>query len=171
MIDLLKLLGGLLVGLFGSHAARQAEMAFLRQRPNVELKVQTVDEVVSATGWQRHTVRGVFSGTLKKKLGLTLALAKEASPQRRFYTVVGPRQSAEERSPRQPAGAVRRISHSHGLRYSRRTRLSALRSDWELAAAERAYLRAGRCQPRAPRHASDFCNLVNGGVQLGTVGA
>jgi hypothetical protein len=26
----------------------------------------TVDEVVSATGWQRHTVRGVFSGTLKR---------------------------------------------------------------------------------------------------------
>jgi hypothetical protein len=37
----------------------------------------TVDEVASATGWQRHTVRGVFSGTLKKKQGLTLASAKE----------------------------------------------------------------------------------------------
>src|ERR1700731_3972708 len=37
----------------------------------------TIDEVASATGWQRHTVRGVFSGTLKKKLGLTLASAKE----------------------------------------------------------------------------------------------
>ena len=37
----------------------------------------TVDEVASATGWQRHTVRGVFSGTLKKKLGLVLASAKE----------------------------------------------------------------------------------------------
>jgi hypothetical protein len=37
----------------------------------------TVDEVASATGWQRHTVRGVFSGTLKKKLGLTLDSAKE----------------------------------------------------------------------------------------------
>ena len=37
----------------------------------------TVDEVTSATGWQRHTVRGVFSGTLKKKLGLTLASAQE----------------------------------------------------------------------------------------------
>src|SRR5271169_4324402 len=37
----------------------------------------TVDEVASATGWQRHTVRGVFSGTLKKKLGLTVASAKE----------------------------------------------------------------------------------------------
>ncbi|TMJ68325.1 MAG: DUF3489 domain-containing protein [Alphaproteobacteria bacterium] len=37
----------------------------------------TVDEVARATGWRRHTVRGVFSGTLKKKLGLTLASAKE----------------------------------------------------------------------------------------------
>jgi hypothetical protein len=37
----------------------------------------TVDEVASATGWQRHTVRGVFSGTLKKKLGLILASAQE----------------------------------------------------------------------------------------------
>jgi len=31
MLDLLKLLGGLLVGLFRSRAAREAEMAFLRQ--------------------------------------------------------------------------------------------------------------------------------------------
>jgi uncharacterized protein DUF3489 len=37
----------------------------------------TVDEVASTTGWQRHTVRGVFSGTLKKKLGLTLASTQE----------------------------------------------------------------------------------------------
>src|SRR5499433_3458752 len=37
----------------------------------------TVDEVARATGWQRHTVRGVFSGTLKKKLGFVLASAKE----------------------------------------------------------------------------------------------
>ena len=37
----------------------------------------TVDEVATATGWQRHTVRGLFSGTLKKKLGFTLASGKE----------------------------------------------------------------------------------------------
>jgi len=37
----------------------------------------TVDEVASVTGWQRHTVPGVFSGALKKKLGLPLASAKE----------------------------------------------------------------------------------------------
>ena len=33
MLDLLKLLSGLLVGLFRSHAAREAETAFLRQQP------------------------------------------------------------------------------------------------------------------------------------------
>ena len=48
----------------------------------------TVDEVASATGWQRHTVRGVFSGTLKKKLGLTLASARVARG--RVYRRDGP---------------------------------------------------------------------------------
>jgi hypothetical protein len=48
----------------------------------------TVDEVASATGWQRHTVRGVFSGTLKKKLGLTLASAKEERG--RVYRITEP---------------------------------------------------------------------------------
>jgi hypothetical protein len=48
----------------------------------------TVDEVARATGWQRHTVRGVFSGTLKKKLGLMLASTKEERG--RVYRVDGP---------------------------------------------------------------------------------
>ena len=48
----------------------------------------TVDEVASATGWQPHTVRGVFSGTLKKKLGLTLASAKEERG--RVYRIAEP---------------------------------------------------------------------------------
>ena len=48
----------------------------------------TVDEVASVTGWQRHTVRGLFSGTLKKKLGLTLASAKEERG--RVYRVAEP---------------------------------------------------------------------------------
>ena len=48
-------------------------IAMLRRREGA-----TVDEVANATGWQRHTVRGAFSGTLKKKLGLTIASAKEA---------------------------------------------------------------------------------------------
>jgi len=48
----------------------------------------TIDEVASVAGWQRHTVRGVFSGTLKKKLGLTLASAKEERG--RVYRIAEP---------------------------------------------------------------------------------
>src|SRR6202040_1333280 len=48
----------------------------------------TVDEVASVTGWQRHTVRGVFSGTLKKKLGLTLTSVKEERG--RVYRIAEP---------------------------------------------------------------------------------
>src|SRR5438067_8427952 len=53
MIDLLKLLGGLLVGVFRSHAAREAEMAFLRQQLVVlqrsvpaRLRLRTADRVI-----------------------------------------------------------------------------------------------------------------------------
>jgi hypothetical protein len=62
---------------------RDAVIAMLRRPEGA-----TVDEVASATGWQRHTVRGVFSGTLKKKLGLTLASAKEERG--RVYRVAAP---------------------------------------------------------------------------------
>jgi hypothetical protein len=48
----------------------------------------TVDEVASVTGWQRHTVRGVFSGTLKKRLGLTLTSVKEERG--RVYRIAEP---------------------------------------------------------------------------------
>ena len=48
----------------------------------------TVDEVANATGWQRHTVRGVFSGTLKTKLGLTLASGQEERG--RVYRIAEP---------------------------------------------------------------------------------
>jgi hypothetical protein len=44
-------------------ASKQDAVIAMLRRP----EGATVDEVVSATGWQRHTVRGVFSGTLKKK--------------------------------------------------------------------------------------------------------
>jgi hypothetical protein len=37
----------------------------------------TIDEIVAATGWRRHTVRGAFAGALKKRLGLTVTSDKE----------------------------------------------------------------------------------------------
>jgi uncharacterized protein DUF3489 len=48
----------------------------------------TIEEVASAMGWQRHTVRGLFSGTLKKKLGFALASAKEERG--RVYRIAEP---------------------------------------------------------------------------------
>jgi hypothetical protein len=65
-------------------SSKQDEVIAMLRR----LEGVTVDEVVSVTGWQRHTVRGVFSGTLKKKLGLTLASAQEERG--RVYRIVEP---------------------------------------------------------------------------------
>jgi Protein of unknown function (DUF3489) len=64
--------------------SKQDEVIAMLRRP----EGATVDEVASAAGWQRHTVRGVFSGTLKKKLGLTLASTKEERG--RVYRIDGP---------------------------------------------------------------------------------
>ena len=36
----------------------------------------SIDEIIAATGWQPHTVRGAISGALKKKLGLAVASDK-----------------------------------------------------------------------------------------------
>ena len=64
--------------------SKQAEVIAILCRPDGA----TVDEVASATGWLRHTVRGVFSGTLKKKLGLRLASAEEERG--RVYRIAEP---------------------------------------------------------------------------------
>jgi hypothetical protein len=42
----------------------------------------TISELSEATGWQAHSVRGYLSGTLKKKLGLTLTSSKEDGSRR-----------------------------------------------------------------------------------------
>jgi len=36
----------------------------------------TIEEIMAATGWQSHTVRGAMAGALKKKLGLEVASEK-----------------------------------------------------------------------------------------------
>ncbi len=47
----------------------------------------TIDDIVDATGWQPHSVRGAISGTLKKKLGLAVASEKVGS-RGRVYRIV-----------------------------------------------------------------------------------
>jgi hypothetical protein len=42
----------------------------------------TIAKIVKTFGWQPHTVRGVFSGALKKKLGLTITSEKSQGGER-----------------------------------------------------------------------------------------
>nr|CUV15840.1 conserved protein of unknown function [Ralstonia solanacearum] len=42
----------------------------------------TISEICKATGWQAHTVRGMFAGALKKKLGLTITSEKTSDGER-----------------------------------------------------------------------------------------
>ena len=37
----------------------------------------TIEEIMAATGWQSHTVRGAMAGALKKKLGLDVTSEKD----------------------------------------------------------------------------------------------
>lgn len=47
----------------------------------------TLTELIAATGWQAHSVRGFLSGSLKKKAGLAVTSEKDDDGQRRYRIV------------------------------------------------------------------------------------
>ena len=51
---------------------KQAQIIALLQRP----EGAAINEIVAETGWMAHSVRGLISGALKKKLGLPVASEK-----------------------------------------------------------------------------------------------
>lgn len=51
---------------------KQAKMIALLRRP----RGATIEDIMRATDWQRHTVRGAMSGALKKRLGFTIVSEK-----------------------------------------------------------------------------------------------
>jgi Protein of unknown function (DUF3489) len=57
---------------------KQAQLVAMLQRP----QGATIAQVVEATGWQPHTVRGALAGALKKRLGLTVTSEKADSGER-----------------------------------------------------------------------------------------
>ena len=63
---------------------KQALVVEMLRRP----EGATVDQIMEATGWQRHTVRGAFAGALKKKLGLTVN-SEKVEDRGRVYRVAG----------------------------------------------------------------------------------
>ena len=61
--------------------SKQAQVIGLLQRS----EGATIDEVAAAMGWQRHSVRGLTSGALKKKLGLPVV--SEKTERGRLYRI------------------------------------------------------------------------------------
>jgi hypothetical protein len=64
----------------GSKQARVIEMLM---RP----EGVTIDDIMTATDWQQHSVRGFFAGIIRKKLKLTLT--SEAAEAGRIYKITG----------------------------------------------------------------------------------
>ncbi|QXP92196.1 DUF3489 domain-containing protein [Methylococcus capsulatus] len=52
--------------------SKQAEVIRMLRRP----EGATIPQICAETGWQAHTVRGLFAGAFKKKLGLSLVSEK-----------------------------------------------------------------------------------------------
>ncbi len=44
----------------------------------------SIEEMMQATNWQQHSVRGFLAGTVKKKLGFSLTTSKAAGDVRRY---------------------------------------------------------------------------------------
>ena len=53
-------------------------------------KGATIADLVAATGWQAHSVRGAISGTLKKRLGLAVTSERVGDGPRR-YRIAAPK--------------------------------------------------------------------------------
>ena len=61
--------------------SKQAKLIGLLQRP----EGASMEDLMKSTGWQRHSVRGLLSGTLRRKLGLTVS--NTITGDRRIYRI------------------------------------------------------------------------------------
>jgi len=68
------------------YKSKQAVLAELLQRPSGA----TISELIKSTGWQAHSVRGVISGVLRKKLGLNIVSGKTESGETRYRVEARP---------------------------------------------------------------------------------
>jgi hypothetical protein len=71
-----------------SQSKQDVVIAMLRRRSGV-----TIEEIICETGWQSHSVRGFFSGLVKKKLKLQLTSEVGKDGVRRYH--IAPLKSAK----------------------------------------------------------------------------
>jgi Protein of unknown function (DUF3489) len=62
--------------------SKQAKLIEMLMRPDGA----SIDEIVTAFGWQAHTVRGAIAGALKKKLGLNV-VSEKSEGRGRIYRI------------------------------------------------------------------------------------
>ena len=62
--------------------SKQAQLIAMLKAP----KGASIDEIVTAFGWQPHTVRGAIAGALKKKLGLNV-MSEKSEGRGRIYRI------------------------------------------------------------------------------------
>ncbi|MEZ5726340.1 MAG: DUF3489 domain-containing protein [Paracoccaceae bacterium] len=61
---------------------KQAQLIAMLRAP----EGASIAEIAEATGWQQHSIRGAISGSLKKKLGLTVT-SEKVSERGRVYRI------------------------------------------------------------------------------------
>ena len=59
---------------------KHAQLLQLLSRPDGA----NIEDMMQATGWQQHSVRGFLAGTVKKKMGLALTSSKSEGDVRRY---------------------------------------------------------------------------------------
>jgi hypothetical protein len=64
----------------GERVTKQERMLTLLSQP----AGASIEEMMQATGWQQHSVRGFLAGTVKRKLGFSLTSEKPDDGVRRY---------------------------------------------------------------------------------------
>ena len=63
-----------------ARVTKQERLLTLLNRP----EGTSIKEMMQATKWQQHSVRGFLAGTVKKKLGFSLTSSKSSDEPRRY---------------------------------------------------------------------------------------
>lgn len=64
------------------HSKQATVVAMLRRSDGA-----TIAQIMEATGWQAHTVRGTFAGVIKKRLGHDLVSTKTQAGERVYHII------------------------------------------------------------------------------------